>query len=173
MTKNFRQIDVFERKNGLCFGLIIIEQPVHYRTSLFSLQPCLKCFCQYKCTLGIKVGGVILFTSSVIATFSIKATYYNCVYSFWRILFFLPNQFMFCCSHTPAPNSQHLLNCNRLLTQSRQHRHRGMASSERWELCPALQSDSKCFLPSPRGGQVKRHRLKHGTRENFLFQPEC
>jgi len=75
MANKLRQIAMFERKTGLCFGLTTIEQPLLHRTSLFSLQPCLKCFWQYKCTLGLQVGGVIFFTSSVIAMFSIKVTY--------------------------------------------------------------------------------------------------
>lgn len=72
MVNNFRQIAVFERKKRLCFGL---EQTLHHRTSLFSLLPCLRCFCQYKCILGLQISGVILFTSSVIAMFSTEVTY--------------------------------------------------------------------------------------------------
>lgn len=56
MANSFKQVDVLERKEGL--GFLIIEQPLHYRTSLFPLQPCFKCFHHYKRFTGTKVSGV-------------------------------------------------------------------------------------------------------------------
>lgn len=56
MANIFRQTDASERKEGL--GFLIIEQPLHYKTSLLSLQPCFKCFHQYKRLTGTKVSGV-------------------------------------------------------------------------------------------------------------------